>query len=568
MPNSAAQRNYNRNTLQPAIAILGSAQIDQATRNVAVGLAQPTLAAQTALTLVQNAEQTAQGVVAPFRNTVTTLAPFVGPNGSFQQTIDGNATHGTRITAAVTGFNGGIAANADLNNIVAQIGTTLPPGTIAGYQPGDRQASDTISLLYAANQTDPALLQSYAISLQTELAGFTPLDDVDQNSLITTVNNGTWERTAITTLNANDGAEVIVRNVAIGTAIATEVTARNVAIGTAIATEVTARNAAIGTAIANGVSQQGEIARATAAEGALGVRITGETIRATAAEGVLRTDLINELTRAKGAENALGGRIDAEVNARNVAIGTAIANGVPQQGEIARATAAEAALGARIISETDRARLAEGVLNISFTTEKLTRANADKDLSASIRGGLDSKGVAQQGEIARATAAEAALGARIISETARATGVEGGLSQAIMAEKTDRVAAINAERAARIAAINAEADRAIAAERAITLKLDSHTLQLVDHEARLISAEANIQRFIKAYSQLLDITPQITFSLVGGALTINWTNGGELQSTTSLTPPIVWTGSGDTDGSYVETNPGGDSARYYRILKP
>ncbi len=88
-----------------------------------------------------------------------------------------------------------------------------------------------------------------------------------------------------------------------------------------------------------------------------------------------------------------------------------------------------------------------------------------------------------------------------------------------------------------------------------------------NNSKNLINDAAN-PNSIKAYSILADITPKISFSLAGDVLTINWTNGGELQTTTSLTPPIVWTGSGDSDGTFLENLPTGEPARYYRILKP
>ena len=52
-------------------------------------------------------------------------------------------------------------------------------------------------------------------------------------------------------------------------------------------------------------------------------------------------------------------------------------------------------------------------------------------------------------------------------------------------------------------------------------------------------------------------------SVAGGNVTINWTGAGTLYSTTSLTPPITWTTTGDSDGTYTAPVPAGNT--YWRV---
>ncbi len=71
---------------------------------------------------------------------------------------------------------------------------------------------------------------------------------------------------------------------------------------------------------------------------------------------------------------------------------------------------------------------------------------------------------------------------------------------------------------------------------------------------------------IKAYYKLAD-QPKLTAVQDGDSIKITWTNGGELQSTTSLAAPIVWTGTGDSDGAFSEALSTGDSAKFYRVKR-
>ena len=50
--------------------------------------------------------------------------------------------------------------------------------------------------------------------------------------------------------------------------------------------------------------------------------------------------------------------------------------------------------------------------------------------------------------------------------------------------------------------------------------------------------------------------PQIrinSIAITGGQVTIQWTGGGSLEWTTSLTPPATWTPTGNSSGSFSES---------------
>src|SRR5207247_2531355 len=62
-------------------------------------------------------------------------------------------------------------------------------------------------------------------------------------------------------------------------------------------------------------------------------------------------------------------------------------------------------------------------------------------------------------------------------------------------------------------------------------------------------------------------TPKITsIASTGGQITIQWTGGGTLESTPSLTAP-VWTSTGNSSGSFSEPLPGSGN-KFYRVSKP
>jgi len=70
---------------------------------------------------------------------------------------------------------------------------------------------------------------------------------------------------------------------------------------------------------------------------------------------------------------------------------------------------------------------------------------------------------------------------------------------------------------------------------------------------------------IKAYYKVTGGgTINITSATVsGGQITINWTGGGTLESSTTLGPTANWTSTGDSDGSFSEAATG--NAKFYRV---
>lgn len=56
---------------------------------------------------------------------------------------------------------------------------------------------------------------------------------------------------------------------------------------------------------------------------------------------------------------------------------------------------------------------------------------------------------------------------------------------------------------------------------------------------------------------------KLSASLASGQITITWTEGGTLEYTSSLTAPITWTSTGDSDGTYSAA--AGTGIRYYRV---
>ena len=161
------------------------------------------------------------------------------------------------------------------------------------------------------------------------------------------------------------------------------------------------------------------------------------------------------------------------------------------------------------LDEAKRTQLVTTTLNGSW---ERTAINAlDGKITTAIATEVTDRNTAIGTAIAtEVTARNGAIGTAIATEVTARGNADTALGVRITGETTDRVAAINAERAAQIAAINAEADRATLAERAITLKLDTHTLQLANHETRLISAESNIQRLNRGIAMTAAlVTPTI-----------------------------------------------------------
>lgn len=131
-----------------------------------------------------------------------------------------------------------------------------------------------------------------------------------------------------------------------------------------------------------------EIARAVAAENALGERVT------------------EEVTRAKGEEQRIEGKVDAEIQ---------------------RAKGAEAELQESINDETLRAKAEEQRIDAKVDAEVKRATDAEEEL-----------GVRIDGEVARAKAEEQRIDGKVDAESARAKAAEAGLQSALDKEVHDR----------------------------------------------------------------------------------------------------------------------------------
>ena len=89
---------------------------------------------------------------------------------------------------------------------------------------------------------------------------------------------------------------------------------------------------------------------------------------------------------------------------------------------------------------------------------------------------------------------------------------------------------------------------------------------LADGTKVLINDSASTSA-IKAYraAAMAQPAPQITGAAISaGRITIQWSNGGTLESTTSLSSPINWTTTGNSSGTFSETATG---TKFYRVSK-
>ena len=89
---------------------------------------------------------------------------------------------------------------------------------------------------------------------------------------------------------------------------------------------------------------------------------------------------------------------------------------------------------------------------------------------------------------------------------------------------------------------------------------------LADGTKVLINDSANTSA-IKAYRAAATVQPppQITSATVSaGNISIQWMNGGVLQSTTNLSPPITWTPLGSS-GAHTEAASG--AGKFYRVAR-
>ena len=87
---------------------------------------------------------------------------------------------------------------------------------------------------------------------------------------------------------------------------------------------------------------------------------------------------------------------------------------------------------------------------------------------------------------------------------------------------------------------------------------------LADGTKLLVNTSTN-SNAIKAYRAAGQPPPQITSAAISaGRITIQWSNGGTLESTTSLSSPINWTTTGNSSGTFSETATG---TKFYRVSK-
>jgi hypothetical protein len=90
---------------------------------------------------------------------------------------------------------------------------------------------------------------------------------------------------------------------------------------------------------------------------------------------------------------------------------------------------------------------------------------------------------------------------------------------------------------------------------------------LADGTKVLINDTNTAVSSIKAYraAATAQPPPQFTSATVsGGNITIQWANGGTLQSTTNLSPPITWTPLGSS-GTHTEAASG--AGKFYRVAR-
>lgn len=203
-----------------------------------------------------------------------------------------------------------------------------------------------------------------------------------------------------------------------------------------------------------------EIARAVAAENALGERVTEEVTRAKGeeqriegkvdaeiqrakdAEAELQESINNETLRAKAEEQRIDAKVDAEVKRATDAEEEL---GVRIDGEVARATAEEQRIDGKVDAESARAMAAEAGLQSALDKEVHDRTNADSTLHQEI--------LTEQGE---RTAADTVLQNNINSEASTRATEDGKLQASVGAEvqaRTSEDAKIRTELGGKIEAL-------------------------------------------------------------------------------------------------------------------
>lgn len=187
-----------------------------------------------------------------------------------------------------------------------------------------------------------------------------------------------------------------------------------------------------------------EIARAVAAENALGERVTEEVTRAKGeeqriegkvdaeiqrakdAEAELQESINDETLRAKAEEQRIDAKVDAEVKRATDAEDEL---GVRIDAEVNRAKAEEQRIDGKVDAESARAKAAEGALQAALDKEVHDRTNADSVLHQEI--------LTEQGE---RTAADTVLQNNINSEASTRATEDGKLQASVDAEAQARTA--------------------------------------------------------------------------------------------------------------------------------
>lgn len=245
-----------------------------------------------------------------------------------------------------------------------------------------------------------------------------------------------------------------------------------------------------------------EIARAVAAENALGERVTEEVTRANGeeqriegkvdaeiqrakdAEAELKESINDETLRAKAEEQRIDAKVDAEVKRATDAEEEL---GVRIDGEVARATSEEQRIDEKVDAESARAIAAEAGLQSALDKEVHDRTNADSTLHQEI--------LTEQGE---RTAADTVLQNNINSEASTRATEDGKLQASVDAEvqsRTSEDAKIRTELGGRIDAL---ASRVTQCETDIH-QLDSLTSQM---QQQMSGLDKNVSDMLVTVSKL------------------------------------------------------------------
>lgn len=231
-----------------------------------------------------------------------------------------------------------------------------------------------------------------------------------------------------------------------------------------------------------------EVARAEAAEMALGGRIGQEIsdrTAADAAEAATRaaadTALDNRVTTLEGQVNGkIGDLNNLNTSFKGNLVGAINEVNTNVSNEAARAAAAEAGLSSDIAAEASRAQAAEAGLFGDITSEAVSRAAADIALGSRIDSEISDRQAAVSTVNGRIDTEVADRQAADSAEASARSAADTALGARIDQEISDRQAAVSAEASARTAAdtalsgrIDSEVSRATAAENAIAAGLSA-----------------------------------------------------------------------------------------------